>query len=188
MLIHVCSARRQICRILKCYIPSGLWVKWRLWNTHLIATAALCTFLHSNTRIYFSSYFSSFYLHSLHSLLKQHKLKAFSEKWLSAVFQRRMRCLLHPTGLQQIRILQRISRGKIFWLKKMLQTLIGQHRIICSWNLPKMFSSNFTQPLCYLIYPTISFNSCIQFLIRCTIWKFLHAYWSIGRDLQMPQR
>lgn len=110
------------------------------------ATAAVCVFLHSNTRSYFPSYFSSFYLHSFHFPAKsaaqglQWKM-AFCSLTEKGAFCTQLVCSKSETS--------NISsqKGKIFstLLKKTLLTfLTDQQTPICSWNLPKFFSSNST--------------------------------------------
>lgn len=66
-LIHVCSAWRQNFKMVHpIRLVSQAKIMEHPFNCLCNATAAVCVFLHSNTRSYFPSYFSSFYLHSLH--------------------------------------------------------------------------------------------------------------------------
>lgn len=90
-------------RILEWYTPFGLWVKRRLWNTHLIASVMpqlqyvyFCIQIVEATFLAILAHFT-FILST--SLLNQLP-KAYSEKWLSAVFQTKVPPDQHPAGLQ----------------------------------------------------------------------------------------
>lgn len=137
-------------RILKWYVPFGLWVKRRLWNTHLIASVMpqlqdvyFCIQILEAT---FPAILAHFTFILFTSLLNQLP-KAYREKWLFAVFQRKVPPAPSWSAVNQKppTFLLKSEKTSVLWLKKTLLTfLTDRQMLLSSWNLPKLFPSNFT--------------------------------------------
>lgn len=142
-------------RILKQYIPFCLWVKQRLWNTHLIASV-----MPQLQYVYFCiqileapslAVLAWFCLHSLHLSLKA---AAQGLQWKMAF------CHLPEEGVTCTQLVCSKSETftfppkrekKLFPLSEgnIADILTRPQTLNCWWNLSRSFSSNFTSELRY---------------------------------------